>query len=48
MPYRDPFTGKFISRSAWEELQEFLDETDDFDDEDFNDAGFDSFDEGEY
>ena len=48
MPYRDPFTGKFISRSEWESLQEFISEAEEFDDEDFDDAGFDSFDEDEY
>ena len=48
MAFRDPFTGKFVSREVWESLQELAQELQDFDDEDFDDAEFDSFDEAEY
>ena len=44
MPYRDPDTGKFISREEWLELQ---DDRPDFDDwDDFDD--FDFWEEEEY
>jgi hypothetical protein len=45
MKYRDPITGRFITRDAWEAMQEgMIDEFEDY--EDLED--WESFDEEEY
>ena len=44
MPYRDPYTGQFISREQWESIQLEIQEFD----EDFEEDEYDSFDEEEY